>query len=192
MKFPDLPRYILLKLKENSLSGTFFRLGWFLFLYFIGRYIFRFLEFSSFFSEQFSFLHLPFFWFIDNISTGFMGLFYHNLSSNPEYIISINNNEVIQLGGGCTGLRPILRLTFILLLYPISWKTKSYLLPLSWFIILFAATIHYILLIPVAYHWPEYFSFSHNWLTMIIFYGFYFLTWFIWERIGYPKKKMIR
>jgi len=175
----------LRKLKEPSTSGTFIRLAWFLFIYFIGRYIVFFLEETTIIAL----FHQPFLWTISQISTGFLGLFYSNLSSTHDYIVIINNVEVIQLFPGCSGLQPFLRITVILLLYPLPWKLKSFLFPISWLIILIAATVHFILLTPIAYHWPEYYNFSHNWLTRIIFYGFYFLTWLIWERMGYPKKK---
>ncbi len=177
---------ILGKLKENSSSGTLIRLGWFLFIYFIGRYVVFFLEETT----LFSLLHQPFLWSINQVSTGFLGLFYSDLTSTHNYIVIINNVEVIQLFPGCSGLQPLLRITFILLFYPLPWKTKTYLFPLSWLIILIAATIHFILLIPIAFHWPEYYNLSHNWLTRIIFYGFYFCTWLIWEKIGYPKRSL--
>ena len=188
MFIKNVPSNLRIRLYEHSFFGMLYRLGLFLFLYFIGRYFILFLEGSALFSTLFPSLHQPFLWFIDNVSIGFLGVFYLNLSSTPDYVVSINNIEVIQLFPGCSGLHPILRMTFILLLYPIPWKTKSWLFPLSWFIILFAATIHFILLIPIAYHWPDYYNFSHHWLTRIIFYGFYFLTWLIWEKVGYPKK----
>ena len=174
-----------ISLHENSSRGTLYRLGLFIILYFVGRYVLLLFEGTTILIN----LHKPFLWFIDNVSVGFWSIFYHNLASTPDYIVSINNSGCIQLFPGCSGLQPTLRMTFILLLYPIPWKTKSWLLPLSWVIILFAATIHFILLIPIACHWPEYYNFSHHWLTRILFYGFYFLTWLFWERVGYPRKK---
>ena len=172
-------------LLENSTIGTIYRFGLFIILYFIGRDVLWLFAMT----KSFSTLHQPLLCFIDYVAVGFWSIFYPNLSSTSDYIVSINNTECIQLLPGCSGLQPIMRMTFILLLYPIPWKIKSWLFPLSWAIILLAATIHFILLIPISYHWPEYYDFSHNWLTKIIFYGFYFLTWVLWERVGYPKKK---
>jgi len=181
-------KHLRTRLHENNASGTLYRLGFFIVFYFTGRYLLLLVEGSGILSC----LHKPFLWVIDSVSVSFWSIFYPNIASTVDYIVRINNNECIQLLPGCSGLQPILRMTFILFLYPISWQTKSWLLPLSWLIILFAATIHFILLIPIAYHLPEYYKFSHNWLTKIIFYGFYFLTWIIWEKIGYPKKKIKR
>ena len=179
-------------LHENSSTGKLVRLGLFIFLYFIGRYIQIFFDTSDIFLHIRRYFHQPFQWFIDMASTSFWGIFYQNIHSTKEFVILINNKEIIQLQQGCSGFQSILRMTIILLLYPLSWKIKSWLFPLSWMIILLAATIHFIILIPITCHFPEYYSFSHNWGTRVIFYGFYFLTWLIWERIGYPKKKMIR
>ena len=185
MSIKDVLNSLWTRLHENSFTCKLLRLGLFIFLYFIGRYLLLLFEGTT----LLNYIHMPFLWTIDLVSTSFYGLFYNNITSSSDYIVSINNIEVIHLLPGCSGLHPFLRMTFILLLYPLPWKTKSLLFPLSWFIILFAATIHFIILIPINYHWPEYYSFSHNWFTKIIFYGFYFLIWLIWERVGYPKKK---
>ena len=190
-KFPDLPRYIILKLKENSLSGTFVRLGWFLFLYSIGKYLFLFLEEFTLFTTLELLLNKPLLWFIDKASVSFLGLFYHKLSSSPDYLIRIDNVEVIQLFSACSGLNPMLRMTFILIFYPIPWKIKLWLYPLSMAIILFAAIIHFIMLVPIANHWPKYYAFIHNWFSRVPYYGFYFLTWLIWEKAGFPKIKLM-
>ena len=176
-------------LHANTSSGLLHRLGLFLLLYFIGRYFFILAQRSTLLSTSFFYLHQPFLWIINKVSISFWSLFYHNVTSNSDYIICINETEIIQLLPGCSGLQLLLRITFILLLYPLPWKMKAWLFPLSCLIILFAATIHFIILIPIAYHWPEYYNFSHNWLTKIIFYGFYFMIWVIWERVGYPKQK---
>jgi len=178
-----------LKIHENSGRGTLSRLLLFLFLYFIGRYIFIFFENTAPFTDNISIIHKHFLWIIDHCSYTFWSIFYSDIVHNPDHLFSINGIDVIILSGGCSGVHPMLRMTFILLLYPISWGNKLWLFPISGLIIIFAATIHFILLIPIAYHWPEYYLFSHTWLTKIVFYGFYFLTWLLWERIGYPKKK---
>ena len=154
-----------------------------------GRFLIIFIDQSNFLAPIISIIHKPFLWYIINFSTFFWGTFYSNILSTQDFILIINNIEVIQLMPGCDGLYPILRMTFILILYPLPWRTKLWLLPLSWLIILFAATIHFLQLIPVAYQWPEYYTFSHNWISRFIFYLFYFLTWILWEKVGYPKKR---
>ena len=83
---------------------------------------------------------------------------------------------------GCTGLGHMIRISFVLLLYPMSWSKKCYLFFPSLLIIIFASTIHFLLLIPIAYHYPDWFAFAHNYFTKILFFGFIFLCWLIWEK----------
>lgn len=176
------------RLQENSSAGFLLRLGWFIVLYYIAGQLFL---IGTAFLIEFSIkgaIHYPFLWAIFNLSIKFLKLIYSNLLPNQDFMVIIDNQQIIQLFSGCSGLDPLFRITIILLLYPLPWKTKSLLLPLSWLIIFFAASIHFILLIPVAYHWPDWYSFSHDWLTKIIFYGFYFLTWLLWEKVGFRKK----
>ncbi len=172
-------------LHEHSVKGQILRLFWFVLWYLIAGQAY--MIFSTILGDIF---HHRLLWIIYRVSFNFWSLFYNNLSTSTPNTIVINNINVIQLYSGCSGLDPLFRITFILILYPLIWKTKIWLFPLSWFIILFAATFHFILLIPIACHYPEYYNLSHNWLTKIIFYGFFFLVWIIGERIGYPKIKM--
>ena len=191
MKIKTAIKGIWDRLKERSLAGLLMRLGWFMIIYLVAGKLFSVVDAILLHFNLKDYIHNPLLWAIYNISIPFWKLFYSDLSTS-DYLVLINNQCVIQLFSGCSGFDAQFRITIILFLYPIAWKTKFWLFPLSWLIILLAATIHFILLIPIAYHWPDYYDFSHNWLTRFIFYGFYFLTWLIWERVGYPKKKMIR
>lgn len=176
------------RIREHSAAGFLLRLGWFLILYLIAGQLYSIIisVLVKFIPEDV--IHNPLLWIIYNTSVKFWGLFYPNLSTTAGYIVRINHVDVIQLFSPCSGLNALFRITIILLLYPLPWKTKFWLFPLSWFIILIAATIHFILLIPIACQWPDWYSFSHNWLTRIVFYGFYFLTWLMWEKVGYREK----
>ena len=176
------------RLKERSSTGLLMRLGWFMIIFFVGGQLYSVVEAILVHFNLKDYAHHPLLWTIYNISIPFWKIFYPDLSSTSDYLVLINNQCVIQLLPGCSGFDAQFRITLILLLYPTSWKSKFWLFPLSWIIIMFATTIHFMILIPIAYHWPEYYSFSHNWVTKIIFYGFYFLTWLIWEKVGYPKK----
>ena len=180
---------IVFKFKEKSTSGKLLRLGWFLAVYYLGKYFLNGLEQTIFYPMIVSILLDPLLFSIDSLSTGFWGLFYNNLFSSSDYITCINNSEVLQLLPGCSGLKPLLRVTFILLIYPLPLKKKIYTFFISWLIIFFAATLHFIILVPIAFHWPEFYGFSHDKLSKILFYAFFFLNWIIWERIGYPKEK---
>jgi exosortase/archaeosortase family protein len=98
-------------------------------------------------------------------------------------MIVIDGTRVIFLSKLCTGVDPMLRMTFIFLFYPMKFKTKLWVFPVSILIILLAATLHFMILIPIAYQAREWYEFSHDWVTKFIFYGFYFMVWLMWERI---------
>jgi len=83
---------------------------------------------------------------------------------------------------GCTGLIQMFRMAFVLTLYPIPWFNKFYLYFLTFVILFLAANIHFILLIPIAYHFPEWYSFVHDWPTRIIYFSSYFICWLVWEK----------
>ena len=145
---------IYCRLKERSVAGLLMRLGWFMIIYLVAGQLFNVVDAII---EHFNLkdnIHHPLLWTIYNISMPFWKLFYSNLLSTSDYLVIINNQCVIQLFSGCSGLNAQFRITIILFLYPILWKTKFWLFPLSWLIILFAAIIHFILLIPISYHWP--------------------------------------
>ena len=175
-------------LYSQSSKGSIFRIIWFLFLYIISRALFNLLEeiqlFSSVFNFFYHFLSIP----ITYISTATLSLFYQNIFSTSNFIIQIGNINVIELLPGCTGFHQLLRITFILLLYPIPFKKKLFLMPLSWSLLFFAAVIHFIMLVPIAYTLNEWFDFIHSWPSRFVFYLFFFINFLIWERLIMNKK----
>ena len=108
-------------------------------------------------------------------------VFYSDIHSSVNHMIFINNQPVLLLYPACSGLNPMIRMTFVLIFYPLIWYRKLIVWPISMTIIIFASTLHFLLLILVAKHYYEWYNFAHNWITKIIFYGFYFLCWLIWE-----------
>ena len=175
------------RLKEISYEGLILRLGLFFLLYWTSGVLYTMLTdlLYVFFTEQT--IHHTLLRIIFIVSVKTMQLFYPTLTTSSEFVISINNIEIIQLAPGCSGLRPLFRITFILFLYPIPLGKKIVLLPLTWGIILIATIIHFILLIPISYHWPSYYGLSHDYITRIIFYSFFFSIWWLWEKICYRK-----
>lgn len=174
-------------LHDQSTSGLLLRLGWFIIIYFISGQIYSIIKAVLVFYTVEDFVHQPNLWIIFNCTVNILYLFYSDLSTIPDYIIIIGKLEIIHLNSGCSGLDPLFRITIALILYPLRWKTKIYLFPFSWFMILFAATVHFILLFFTSYYLPQYYALSHNWVTIFIFYMFYFFTWLIWEKVGYRK-----
>jgi len=170
-------------LQEETALGKTLRLVLFLSLYIIGKWVFKFLEEYTFYQEIFLFISNILKLIINYFSILFWGIFFSDIKSNSDFLISINNIPVIILLGGCTGLGAMLRIYFILIFYPITFRKKILLIPISFVTITFGAILHYIFLIPMAYYYPEYHSFNHDYTSRIIFYIIYFLTWLIWERI---------
>ena len=167
---------------EQTLKGHLNRFIIFIILYFIGRYPQLLLDLSTFGQTVLLPLHSLLASLITNVCCFILSFKYADIHTSIKHTISIANQTPIQLLPGCTGLDPMIRLTFILLMYPIAWPKKLALWPISMIIIFIAATIHFLILIPISYSYPEHYAITHNWITRVIFYSFYFLCWIIWEK----------
>ena len=182
MQFPAIIKSVKTILYERSPRGQMARFGLFLVLYWVARYPQFFLDEFYFSKTLLNTIHEQFAFFITHVCCFVLQIFYPDIHSSADHLIFITGKSLIQLQPGCTGLYPMIRLTFILIFYPLLWRKKAVLWPISMAILLFAATLHFVLLIPITYHASEWFNFAHNWLTRIIFYGFYFLCWLMWEK----------
>jgi exosortase/archaeosortase family protein len=167
---------------ETSLKGQMFRFIYFLSLYFLFRFFLLLLD-STYLGiallkpsyEKMSF-------FITHFSCSILRVFYPDIHTSVNHIIYISGYAHIQMLPGCTGISHLIRLGLILLFYPIPWLNKAIAFLPSMLIILFAATLHFLLLILIAYHYPELYEFAHNYFTRSLFFGFIFLCWLFWER----------
>ena len=121
-------------------------------------------------------------------SVFFFSLFYSDVSSISNGILTISGQETLQLIYGCTGIIQLFQITFILLFYPIKWNQKIYLYPLSIIIIFLATIVHFLILVPIAAHLPNYFSVFHDYTARILFFGIVFLMWLLWEKIRTVEK----
>jgi len=166
----------------RSPCGQILRFVLFLVLYFLARYPQIFLDNSSFGQALLNPLHERLSFFITHSCCFLLQGFYPDIHVTFNHTIIIAGKAHVQMFPGCTGLDPMIRLTFILIFYPLYWRRKLILWPFSLLILLFASTLHFLLLIPIAYQFPEWFGFAHNWLTRVIFYSFYFLCWLLWEK----------
>lgn len=167
---------------EHSTRGQVVRFILFLVLFFLTRYLQLFLDTSSFGQAILKPLHERFLFFITHSCCFLLQGFYPDIHVTINHTIIIMGKAPVQMLPGCTGLVLMIRLTFILTLYPLHWRRKLILWPLSLLILLFASTLHFLLLVPIAYQCPEWFDFAHNWLTRVIFYAFYFFCWLLWEK----------
>jgi exosortase/archaeosortase family protein len=155
----------------------------FLVLYKVGDFIWEYIEMHRLFQHT---IQLSYNFLIELISAftaWFYSFFYKNVVVTPGGVININGSGVIYLATGCSGLKQILLIVFIMAFYPISFKLKTFLTPISVLIILAAVILHFVLLVPVAMYYPAWFLLAHDYFMIVLFYGFFFLTWVLWERV---------
>jgi exosortase/archaeosortase family protein len=177
---------------ERTITGTFYRLGLFIFLYTIWRLTLMHMEDAGFFRTGFTFMHELLSAFICKVSVFVFRVVYPTITTTSYHLICINDTGTLRLYPGCSGLQPLLWITFILAFYPIKIKTKLWLFPVSWLIILVATMIHFMMLIPIAYDAPSWFPLSHKWFSRVMFYGLFFLVWVLWENISFKPLKKIK
>jgi len=180
-------KHVVTWLQERTPRGQAVRFIIFLALYFLGRYPGLLFVTTSIGQAMLAPLHERLSFFITHTCCFVLQVFYPDIHTSVNHTIFIAGKAPIQLFSGCTGLYQMIRLTFVLVFYPLPWRRKAILFPFSMGVLLFAASLHFLLLIPISYHFPEWYGFAHNWIALIIFYGFYFLCWVIWEskrRIG--------
>lgn len=168
-------------MQEESDRGKMIRFALFLGLYVLGRFFVLLFNKTdaglSILNPLYNLISL----FITHSSCYTLALFFPDIQTNSSHVIFIHHKAILILVAPCSGLDQMLKLSFILLFYPLRFYKKLYLWPLSMVIVLLASTIHFILLIFTAWYYMDWFNVAHNWITKIVFYGFYFLCWLIWE-----------
>ena len=177
--------------KAQSLLGQCLRFFYFLFLCFFLRYFELLFYTTSIGSTLFNPLYESLSLFITKSSCFFWRWSYSDIHATANHTILIGDQAPIKMLPGCTGLSHILRLIFVLFLYPMSFKKKGYIFAPTIFIIILASTLHFVILIPIAYHRPELYEFAHNYFTKILFFGLIFICWLMWEKIrSFPKNEV--
>jgi len=182
MQLRSVINQALTLLHESSPRGQTLRFILFLVLYFFTRYSRLFLDTSSFGQALLNPLHERLSFFITHFCCFLLQGFYPDIHVTINHTIIIAGKATVQMFPGCTGLPPMIRLTIILVFYPLAWRRKVVLWPLSMLILIIAATLHFMMLIPIAYHYPAWYHFAHSWPTRVIFYACYFLCWLLWEK----------
>lgn len=183
MIFPFKLTSILGLVNENTNRGKMIRFLVFVFLYYICRNLLMFFETTSIGWSILGPLHGILSSFITHSCCLLLSPFYPDIHTSANFTIFIDGNAYLYMAPGCSGLVPMISLTVALLFYPLPLRKKAILWPVSLFILLLASILHFLLLIPVIYQYPEWFALFHKWLTRIFFYGFYFLCWVLWERV---------
>jgi len=180
MQWQEVYRQILALLNEETARGKLLRLGFFLLLFYISGYFVQPMWFHA--KDVDSSTHRFLAGIITQISVNVLKLFYANINVSSDFIVSINGKQCIALRPGCNGFNPIMRISLTLAVYPMVFKSKLLMLPLTVLILLIAAILHFMILIPISYYAPNWYVFSHNYLTKTLFFTFYFFCWIIWEK----------
>jgi len=173
-------------LNEDTARGKGLRLGYFLLLYFFIRIFLKAGWVNAYNID--SPVHRLLADFITRVSVFFLRLFYGDIAVSHDFIISISGKPCIELLPGCNGFTHIVEINLTLSLYPMTLKQKLIMLPVTVLILLFAAVLHFMILIPISYNAREWYGFSHNYFTKTLFFAFYFLCWIIWEKLRNGKK----
>jgi exosortase/archaeosortase family protein len=176
------------KLQDSTPIGQSLRFAYFIFFYFFLRYIELLFYSTSFGRVILNPLHERLSFFITHTCCFILQLIYPDIHTSVSHTITIASKTPIQMLPGCTGLGHLLRLSFVLLIYPMSWLKKVLIFPPTVLIVIFASTLHFLLLIPIAYHYPEFYGLAHNYFTRSIFFGFIFLCWIVWEKLRFIPK----
>jgi exosortase/archaeosortase family protein len=171
---------------DHKITRYFIKLFLFVILYKAGEYLFKYLEQTELLSGVFGHFYDILSGFITVVTVTVWSLFYSEIHSTPGFLIVIDNVPTIQMMKGCTGLMQLFQILFILILFPMQLKQKAIFLPVSVFIITFAAILHYIFLVPVAFSFNDQFTLFHDIISRVIFYIFFFTNFVLWNR--YPGK----
>jgi len=169
-------------INETLLRNHITRFLYFFCLYFLIRYFLFFFESCNFGKELLYPMYERMSFFITNTSCYVLKYFYPDIHSSQNHTIIINNKTPIQLLPGCTGVSQLIRMSIILLIYPISLMKKCLLFLPTILVIIFGTTVHFLILIPIAYKRPELYELAHNYLTKIVFLALIFFCWWLWEK----------
>jgi len=99
------------------------------------------------------------------------------------------NQGYIAINHGCSGLKQILQISLLLLLFPGPWKHKLWYIPLGILIIHLTNLFRIIGLAEVLVYFPDYWDFSHDNLFRPFFYVVIFTLWVIWVEKFMKKQK---
>lgn len=99
------------------------------------------------------------------------------------------NQGYIAINHGCSGLKQILQIGLLLMVFPGPWKHKLWYIPMGMVIVHLTNLFRIIGLGEVLVHFPEYWQFSHDNLFRPFFYVVIFTLWVIWVEKFMKKQK---
>ncbi len=138
---------------------------------------FSFAELEQFMAHQ---VFLPSAWFVEHI----IGYDIKTLNNTLYF----PNNGYIAVNGSCSGLKQFYQWMFLMVLFPGPWKQKLWYIPLGLIVIHLTNIFRIIALSVIVMEWPQYWTFSHDWILRPFFYVVIFVMWVIWEEKFRHKK----
>jgi exosortase/archaeosortase family protein len=100
------------------------------------------------------------------------------------------NNGYIEVNGSCSGLKQFYQWIFLMVLFPGPWKKKLWYIPIGLIVIHLTNIFRIIALSVIVMEWPQYWTFSHDWILRPFFYVVIFIMWVIWvEKFRTKPKK---
>jgi exosortase/archaeosortase family protein len=99
------------------------------------------------------------------------------------------NNGYIEVNGSCSGLKQFYQWIFLMVLFPGPWKKKLWYIPIGLIVIHLTNIFRIIALSVVVMEWPQYWTFSHDWILRPFFYVVIFIMWVIWVEKFRTKPK---
>lgn len=122
-------------------------------------------------------------WLIDRVfyeSAWFVQSFLYDVELDGRTML-FPNGGYIAITSGCSGLKPILQLIVLFILFPGPWKKKLWFIPLGVIIVHLTNLFRIISLSVVVMKWPKYWDFSHDWILRPFFYVVIFTLWWFWN-----------
>ncbi len=97
-----------------------------------------------------------------------------------ESTILFPNNGYINVNGSCSGLKQFYQWIFLMVLFPGPWKQKLWYIPMGILIIHMVNIFRIVALSIILMNWPDYWTFSHDWILRPFFYVVIFVMWVVW------------
>lgn len=122
-------------------------------------------------------------WLIDRVffeSAWFVQSFLYDIVLDGR-TMRFPNEGYIAITSGCSGLKPILQLIILFVLFPGPWKKKVWYIPLGVLIVHLTNLFRIISLSVVVMSWPKHWDFAHDWILRPFFYVVIFALWWFWN-----------
>lgn len=92
-----------------------------------------------------------------------------------------SNGGYVGIVSGCSGLKHLVQVFFLLLFIPGPWKHKLWYIPASMLVLHFTNILRVCILSASVLHFPDYWDFLHDWILRPFFYLVIFVLWVIWQ-----------